>query len=158
MGAITARSNRRSRALGAAAGLIPAGLLTLLFAISGSAAPLPDIAVSLGLVTLIATTAGWIAGPLTLARRSFLMSTIGYAIAFIVASSALSVIQAAADAVAEDGLDLVAVVVAIVGRAAVTTAGIAYLIVPAIVLGSAWSISAQSLSRLSAASHEDRAR
>ncbi|HEX5451126.1 MAG TPA: hypothetical protein VFW86_01940, partial [Candidatus Limnocylindrales bacterium] len=76
-------SKRRSRSIGAAAGLIPASLIALLFAYSGSAAPPSEIAVSLGLVAVIATSAGWLAGPLTGGPRRFLVATIGYAIAVI---------------------------------------------------------------------------
>ncbi|HEV8403040.1 MAG TPA: hypothetical protein VGQ31_08405 [Candidatus Limnocylindrales bacterium] len=139
---------RRSRSIGAAAGLIPASLIALLFAYSGSAAPPAEIAVSLGLVVVIATSAGWLAGPLAGGRRRFLVATIGYAIAVTGTTATLSILQGAAEAVAAHGTDIVAVAIAIAGRAVVAAAGVAYLIVPALVLGSAWSLTARSLSRL----------
>ena len=140
--------SRRSRWIGAVAGLIPASLIALLFAYSGSAASPSEVAVSLGLVALIATSAGWLAGPLAGRPRRILVATIGYAIAFLATTAALSVLQGAADALAAHGLDPVAVVLAIVGRAAVAAAGIAYLLIPALVLGSVWSIAARGLVRL----------
>ena len=143
-----AMGSRRSRSVGAAAGLIPASLIALLFAYSGSAASPSEVAVSLGLVALIATSAGWLAGPLAGRPRRILVAAIGYAIAFLVTTAALSVVQGAADALAAHGLDPVAVILAIVGRAAVAAAGIAYLLIPALVLGSVWSIAARGLVRL----------
>ena len=140
--------SRRSRWIGAVAGLIPASLIALLFAYSGSAASPSEVAVSLGLVALIATSAGWLAGPLAGRPRRILVAAIGYAIAFLVTTAALSVVQGAADALAAHGLDPVAVILAIVGRAAVAAAGIAYLLIPALVLGSVWSIAARGLVRL----------
>ena len=143
-----AMGSRRSRWIGAVAGLIPASVIGLLFAYSGSAASPSEVAVSLGLVALIATSAGWLAGPLAGRPRRILVATIGYAIAFLATTAALSVLQGAADALAAHGLDPVAVILAIVGRAAVAAAGIAYLLIPALVLGSVWSIAARGLVRL----------
>ena len=80
------------------AGLVPAFAVAALFAVSGSAATPPEIAVSLALVTLIAMTAGWFAGPLAAGeQRRILVAGLGYAIALIATNAVLSMVQGAPD-------------------------------------------------------------
>ncbi len=143
-----AMGSRRSRAVGAAAGLIPAFLIALLFAYSGSAASPSEVAVSLGLVALIAISAGWLAGPLAGRPRRILVATVGYAIALIATTAALSSSKGQQMPYPRTAWTPWRSSLAIVGRAAVAAAGIAYLLIPALVLGSAWSVSARGLSRL----------
>lgn len=103
----------------------------------------------MALVALIAMTAGWIAGPLVARRpRQLLVASIGYALAYIAATVALSLIQAAWDATAADGFAPFAVAAAVLGRALYGLAGTAYLIIPAVVLGLAWAVAARGLMRL----------
>ena len=52
------------------------------------------------------------------------------------------------DAVGADGLAPIAVITAVVGRAAVALAATAYFIIPAIVLGIGWRLTARGLDRL----------
>lgn len=141
----------RARWRGALAGVIPTAAIGMLFAVSGSAAAPFDLLWSLLLVSAIAMTAGWIAGPAVGQRpRGWLIGGLAYAIAFVGASVALSVVQAAWDVTAGAGLDPLALMVAVTGRALIGLAGAAYLIVPAIVLGLAWSAGALGLRRLDA--------
>lgn len=131
---------------GALAGLAPAGSVALLFLVSGSDASAAQIALSLGLVTLIAMSAGWLAGPLALGDRRFLVPTFGYAIALIASTVALSMVQAAGDVVVSGtGLDPLAIAGAVASRVLYGVASITYLMIPAIVLGAAWTIAARGL-------------
>ena len=138
-------AERRARLRGALAGLIPTAAIALLFAGGTSATP-TEVAWSLFLVALIAMTAGWIAGPLAAGRqRRLLVAALRYATWFIVASIALSLIQAVWDTWVAKGLDPIAIGTAILQRALVGVAGTAYLILPAIALGLAWSVAARGL-------------
>ena len=130
---------------GALAGLTPAGAVGVLFLVSGSEASAGQIALSLGLVTLIATSAGWLAGPLAVGDRRFLVPVLGYAIALIATTVAISLVQAAGDVVSGTGLDPIAIVGAVAGRVIYGVASITYLSIPAIVLGAAWTIAARGL-------------
>lgn len=146
---ISATRADSSRWRGAIAGLVPALAIASLFAFGGTTAAPSDVAVSLFLVALIAMTAGWIAGPLAAyPPRRLLVAAIGYAIAFIGATAGLSVIQAAWDSLVADGPDPVALATAIIGRFVVALAGTAYLIIPAVLLGLAWSVVARGLMTL----------
>lgn len=134
------------RARGALAGLVPWLAVAALFARDGTAATPPEVAVSLGLVALITTSAGWLAGPLAAGpRRRPGVAAIGYAIAMLSTNAALAIIQAAADSIAADGLDVIALGTAVVGRAAVGLVGTAYMIVPALLAGLFWSPAAHGL-------------
>ena len=145
----SAGDTRAARWRGALAGVVPVIAIAGLFAVGRTTSTPEEVAVSLGLVALIAMTAGWVAGPLASGKpRRLLVAALGYAIALIAATASLSIIQGLVDAVGADGLAPIAVITAVVGRAAVALAGTAYLIVPAIVLGMAWSIAARGLDRL----------
>ena len=135
------------RTRGALAGLVPWLAVAALFVREGTTATPPEVAVSLGLVALITTSAGWLAGPLAAGpRRRLAVAAIGYAIAVLSTNSVLAIMQAAADSIAADGLDVIALVAAVVGRAALGLVGTAYMIVPALLAGVLWSLSAHSLS------------
>jgi hypothetical protein len=143
------RGHRAARWRGALAGLVLVLVIALLFAVGSTTSTPEEVAVSLGLVTLIAATAGWAAGPLAAGEpRRLLVAAFGYAIAAIAATVSLSIIQGIGDAIAAEGLAPMAVAVAIFGRATYALAGTAYLIVPALVAGMAWSIAARGLDRL----------
>lgn len=140
---------RASRWHGAFAGLVPVLAIVLLFAISGTGAQSADVAVSIGLVALIATAAGWLAGPVAAAEpRRLPAAALAYAIALLAMNAWLAVVQAAADSIATHGLDVFAVLTAVIGRGAVALISTAYLILPAIGAGLAWSVAARSLMRL----------
>ena len=118
----------------------------VLFAWSGTEASLPEVVVSLALVTVITCSAGWLAAPLLVGARSRLaVATIGYAIAVLCTNAALAIIQAAADSLGTNGPDPVALIVAVAGRAALAVASAAYLIVPALIAGSLWSLAGRGL-------------
>jgi hypothetical protein len=138
-------ADRRARLRGALAGFVPTIAIALLFAGGTSATP-TEVAFSLILVALIAMSAGWIAGPLAAGRqRRLLVAALRYATWFIVASVVLSLIQAAWDTWVAKGVDPIAIAAAVLGRALVGIAGTAYLIIPAIALGLAWSVAARGL-------------
>ena len=138
----------RPRWRGALAGLAPALAIALLFATGTGATP-AQVAISLGLVALITTSAGWLAGPLAATEpRRLLRAAIGYAVALIAINALLAILQAAVDAVAAHGLDPIAVLTAIFGRAAVALYATAYLMLPALAAGAAWSLLARGLMRL----------
>lgn len=131
---------------GALAGAVPVLAIAGLFAVGGTTSTAAQVGVSLGLVAVIAMTAGWVAGPLASGEpRRLLVAAFGYAIALIAATASLSIIQGVVDAIGTDGLDPIRVVSAAVGRAALALAGAAYLVIPAIVLGMAWSVAARGL-------------
>ena len=109
----------RSRWIGALAGLVPAGAVATLFALSGSGAEPGVVAASLAWTAGVATVAGWIAGPVATSQpRRLIRSSFAYAIAVIGTLMALAIAQAAADPIAADVFDVGALAVAIVGRAA----------------------------------------
>jgi hypothetical protein len=135
-----------ARLPGALAGLVPALAVAGLFAVSGSAATPPEVAVSLALVTLIAMTAGWFAGPLAAGeRRRLVVAALGYAIAVIATTAVLSMVQGAWDIWTTAAFDPIAT--AIAGRALSALVSTIYLIVPATVLGMIWSVTARGLTR-----------
>ena len=137
-----------TRLPGALAGLVPALAVAALFAFSGSAATPPEVAVSLALVTLIAMTAGWFAGPLAARERHRLpVAALGYAIALIATTAVLSMVQGAWDIWTTAAFDPIAIATVIAGRALYALASTTYMIVPAIVLGAGWSVAARSLER-----------
>ena len=143
------RGGRRARWRGALAGVVPTLAIALVFAVGPTSSTAEEFAVSMALVALISATAGWIAGPLAAAQpRRILIPAIGYAFAYLGATIALSLIQAAWDATAADGFAPVGVATAVLGRALYGLAGIAYLIIPALALGLAWSLAARGLMRL----------
>jgi hypothetical protein len=138
---------------GAFAGLLPAIVVGGLFAYD-SQATAREVVTALGLVALIGIVAGWLAGPLAgSSPQRFLSAGLAYAMAFIAATGALSVAQGVADAISIHGFDLVEVASAGVGRAAVALAGTTYLIMPAIVIGFAWSGVARALAHLGRLDH-----
>jgi hypothetical protein len=138
----------RNRWVGALAGLTPTLAIGLLFTGGTTASPV-EIATSMSLVALISMTAGWVAGPLaSAAPRRLLVASFGYAIAYLGTTAALALAQAGWDAWVADGLDPVAILAATVWRAAGVLAGMAYLIVPAIVFGLLWSLTVRPLMRL----------
>jgi len=140
---------RRARWRGAFAGVVPTLAIAAVFAVGRTSATAEEIAVSMALVALISVTAGWIAGPLAAGRpRRLLVTSFGYALAYIAASVGLSTIQAAWDTGVADGFAPLAVAMAVVGRALYGLTGIAYLIVPALALGLAWSLAARGLTCL----------
>ena len=55
-------SQRAARSRGALADLVPVLAIALLFAVGGTTSKPAEIAVSLGLVTMIAMSAGWVTG------------------------------------------------------------------------------------------------
>jgi hypothetical protein len=131
---------------GALAGLVVPVVVGAFTMYSGTTSTPNEVAVGLALVALIGMTAGWIAGPLAGGRqRRLLVAALGYAIALIVANGCLSLIQAAADALVANGPDPLALATSVAGRAVVAAAGTAYLIVPAVVVGLAWSAVARVL-------------
>lgn len=143
--------NPGPRQRGALAGTIPTLAIALLFAIGGTTATATatDVVTSLALVALIAVVAGWVAGPLAAGEsRRLLVAALGYAIALIAATASLSIVQGVGDAIGVDGIDAVSILAAMAGRAAYATAATLYLILPAIVLGAAWSLAAWELTRL----------
>ncbi len=143
------RNDRRARWRGALAGLIPMLVIAGLFAIGPTSAQPAEVAVSLGLVALITTSAGWLAGPLSAAEpRRLLVAAFGYAIALIITNALLAIIKAAADSVGAHGLDPLALVEAILGLAAYALVATAYLILPAIIAGILWSLAARGLLHL----------
>lgn len=137
-----------TRLPGALAGLVPALAVAALFAFSGSAATPPEVAVSLALVTLIAMTAGWFAGPLAAGeQRRLLVAAFGYAIAVISTTAALSMVQGAWDIWTTAAFEPIAIATALVGRALYALASATYMFGPAIVLGAGWSVAARGLTR-----------
>ncbi len=137
------------RVRGALAGLLPTLAIALLIAVGGTTETPAEVATSLALVALIAMAAGWIAGPLAAGEpRRLLVGSFGYAIALLAMTALLSIAQGVGDAIGADGLDAVAILTAVVGRAVYALAGAAYLILPAIVLGAAWSVAAWGMTRL----------
>lgn len=139
----------RSRWIGALAGLVPAGAVATLFATSGSGAEPGQVAASLAWAAAIAMVAGWIAGPVAATEpRRLLRSSFAYAVAVIATLLAWSIAQAWAEAVAAAGLDVGALLIAIVGRAAYGLVSAAYLIIPAVALGSVWALVARALARI----------
>jgi hypothetical protein len=143
------QAGRRARWRGALAGVVPTLAIALVFVVGRTTAAPVEIALSMFLVALISVTAGWIAGPLAAGRpRRLLVASIGYALAYIGASVVLSTIQAAWDTWITDGFAPLAVAAAVLGRALYGLAAIAYLIVPALALGLAWSLAARGLMRL----------
>lgn len=144
------RGARDARLRGALAGLVPAFAVVVLFGVSGSAAAPPEVAASLAWVGLIATTAGWLAGPLAAReRRRLLGAALGYAIALIATTAVLSMVQGARDTWTTAAFDPIAIATAIAGRALYALVSTTYLIVPAIVLGMIWSVTARGLARRS---------
>jgi hypothetical protein len=142
-------AGRRARWRGALAGVVPTLVIALVFVVGSTTATPTEIIFSMALVALISVSAGWIAGPLAAGRpRRLLVASIGYALAYIAASVALSTIQAAWDTWAAEGFAPIAVATAVVGRALYGATGIAYLILPAVALGLAWSLAARGLMRL----------
>lgn len=148
------RSGGSARWRGAVAGFVPTLAIALLFALGGTTASPGEVAVSLALVAAIATAAGWLAGPLVAAERRILVAAFGYAIALIAMTGLLSIAQGVSDAFGANGLDPVAILTAAIGRAAYALVGTAYLILPAIVLGLAWSLAARGLMRLGGSRHD----
>jgi hypothetical protein len=149
MSILRRRHIRTGRWRGALAGLVPTLAIALLFVVGGTTATPPEVATSLALVALIATSAGWLAGPLAAGEpRRLAVAALGYAIALLATVAALSMVQAAWDSLAGNGVDPFAIVVAVTGRGLYAVAGAAYLIIPAIVLGAAWSLSAWGLAHL----------
>lgn len=143
------RRDRRARWRGALAGLVPTLGIGLLFVIGPTSSTAPEIAISLGLVALIAMTAGWFAGPLAAgAPRRLLVAAFGYALVLIATTAALTILQGTWETVATNGLDPLAIATTIAGRAFYALAGTAYLILPALVLGGGWSVAARGLTRL----------
>jgi len=139
----------RARWRGALAGVVPTLAIAMVFVVGPTSSTAEEFAVSMALVALISATAGWIAGPLAAAQpRRILIPAIGYAFAYLGATIALSLIQAAWDATAADGFAPVGVATAVLGRALYGLAGIAYLIIPALALGLAWSLAARGLGHL----------
>jgi hypothetical protein len=143
----TVRAPGGARWLGVLAGLVPTIAIALLFA-GGSTATPTEAAVSLLLVAVIAMTAGWIAAPLAASHpRRLLVAAIGYSLAFIVASIGLSLVQAVWDTWVVSRFDPSAIATAVFQRALIDVAGTAYLILPAVALGLAWSVAAHGLIR-----------
>jgi len=141
--------NLGARRRGALAGMIPTLAIALLFATGGTTATAAEVATSLALVALLAMVAGWVAGPLAAGEsRRLLVAALGYAIALIAATASLSIVQGIGDRISADGLDPLGILTAIAGRAAYALAATFYLILPAIVLGVAWSLAACGLTRL----------
>jgi hypothetical protein len=137
---------RGARWRGALAGVVPTLAIALVFAVGRTTATPTEIAFSMALVALISVTAGWVAGPLAAGRpRRLLVASIGYALAYVAASVALSTIQAAWDTWVAEGFAPFAVATAVVGRALYGLTGIAYLILPALALGLAWALAARGL-------------
>jgi hypothetical protein len=142
-------AGRRARWRGALAGVVPTLAIALVFVVGRTTATSTEIAFSMALVALISISAGWIAEPLAAGRpRRLLVASIGHALAYIAASVALSLIQAAWNAAAGGGLAPFNVAAAVVGRAAYGLAGATYLILPALVLGIVWSLAARGLMHL----------
>ena len=138
----------RSRWVGAAAGLAPVAVIGAWWAWSGVGASATDAIVSLSLLTAIAMSAGWIAGPLAGASPPGLVkATIGYAIAVIATTAVLSLIQAGADTISGGDISPVGIVGAVVGRAVIALAGTAYLILPALGFGAIWTMAARMILR-----------
>ncbi|MEA2630478.1 MAG: hypothetical protein QOE66_697 [Chloroflexota bacterium] len=143
----TARpTDRLARALGAFAGLVPLSGVMLLFAVGGTTASPSEVAVSLTLVALITTAAGWVAGPLAARQpRRLVAATVAYAIALVAVNALLAIVQAAADAITMQGFDAFAIVPAIAGRAAYALVWMPYLLLPGLVAGAAWTLTARAL-------------
>ncbi len=137
---------RLGRPPGAIAGLLPATVVGILFAIGPSPEGPAAIATGIALVALIGMVAGYLAGPLATSEpRRLLAASLAYAIALIGMTALLSIVQGVSDAVAVDRFDPVKIGAAAVGRAAVAVAGAAYLMVPAIVIGLGWSVATRGL-------------
>ncbi len=131
------------RSYGAVAGLVPWVPIAMLFLVSGSSAMPSEVVTSLGTVAAITISAGWLAGPLAGGQqRRLLVGGFGYAIAVIAVTLTLGTLLGVRDPT--QGGDPLGVVVPIIARAAY---GALYLVIPAIVLGMAWSVAAWSLSR-----------
>lgn len=129
----------RTRWVGAVAGLGPTAVLGAFWLWTGVDVPITDAIAPMALAAMIATAAGWIAGPLAFKEpSSFGAATIGYAIALIATIASASIVQAMADVVASGHITPGAISGAIAGRALVAVAAVAYLIVPALVVGVVW--------------------
>jgi hypothetical protein len=132
--------------LGAFAGLVPLLGIVLLFAVGGTTASPSEVAVSLTLVALITTGAGWVAGPMAAGQpRRLVAAAFAYAIALVALNGLLAMVQAAADAIAMQGLDAFAILTAVTVRAGYALVSAAYLLLPAIAAGVAWSLTARAL-------------
>jgi hypothetical protein len=132
--------------LGAFAGLVPLLGIVLLFAVGGTTASPSEVAVSLTLVALITTGAGWVAGPMAAGQpRRLVAAAFAYAIALVALNGLLAMAQAAADAIAMQGLDAFAILTAVTVRAGYALVSAAYLLLPAIAAGVAWSLTARAL-------------
>jgi hypothetical protein len=141
------RPSRADRRPGAVAGLLPAAVIGIWFALSGSAAAPVEVATSLSLVALIGVTAGWLAAPLADPDRPrVLVGAVGYALALIVTNATLAMIQAGWDASAA-GNDATSVAAAVVQRAVYAIPSASYLLVPALITGLIWSLLARTLGR-----------
>ncbi len=139
----------RGRWMGALAGLAPTGVIAAWWVWTGIGVSTGGAIVSLGLLAAIAMTAGWIAGPLSVAvPRGPAKAVVGYAIAVIGTTSSLSIIQAGADQISAGDVSVGGLVTAIAGRALIALAGIAYLILPALFFGVVWVAVARLLLRL----------
>lgn len=141
-------ARKRARLRGGLAGAVPAAAIAALYAVSGTAAPSIEVISSLLAVTGIAVMAGIIAGPLAARpRRRLLRAGLGYAVAAIVVTGAMSVALGVVEALSTEGVDVVAIATAVMTRAGLALISAAYFLGPAIVLGLAWSLAAHALNR-----------
>ncbi|MEO8571301.1 MAG: hypothetical protein ABI553_06325 [Chloroflexota bacterium] len=144
-------ASRGARWRGALAGLVPTAAIVLLFAASGTSATPGEVAVSLAAFGAIATIAGFLAGLRAQRSRGLLAGAFAYALALLVTNFAAGMIQATWETWTAQGLDPLAIVTAIGGRAAYGFISTAYLIVPALVAGVAWTFAVRGLERLTGA-------
>jgi hypothetical protein len=132
--------------------LVAALAIAILFVVGGTSASPQEVAVSLGLVAGIGMSAGWLAGPLAARQpRRVLVPAVGYAIAVLATNGILSMLQAAWDAWIANGLDPLAIGSAIAARALLALVSTAYLLLPAVVIGLAWSLTVRQLARFGGA-------
>ncbi len=131
------------RSRGAVAGLVPWVPIAMLFVVTGSSAGPAEVVGSLATVAAITIGSGWLAGPLADGpHRRLLVGGFGYAITVGATTLTLGTLVGVRDLT--DGGDPLGIVVLVVARAAY---GALYLVIPAIVLGMAWSVAAWSLAR-----------
>ena len=128
-----------SRTVGTVAGVAPALCIGLLFAASGSLAPDIDIAISLAAMALVSMAAGWAAGPFA-ASHGWVAGTCAYGASWILGLEALAMVQAAVDTWSTSGLDIGAILVTVVGRAAYGLISALYFLVPGLALGAVWIV------------------
>jgi hypothetical protein len=127
-----------ARKLGAIAGLAPMLLIGLLFVLSGSLAPPGEVAMSLAAMAAVSMMGGWLAGPFAVGH-GWIAGACAYGAVWMIELTGLAVLQTALEVWSTNGLDVGAIAVAVIGRAAYALISVVYFFVPAIAFGAVWA-------------------